>query len=476
MIEVMTRDAAEKLVAAIGSPAEVFDLEETGALRRLAANAAARGMAVTSLEPTGALDMAVRRCLLEGAPHEVRTPRAGSGSARAQRHSLVPLVDAAGQPSAVLSVVIEGPPVRTSRGERLRALLELASDDIWECDASLRLNRVHGKGSEKRQRLAGFLGRKPDDFLDPTVPPEDFPRLKAAMDAHQPFKNCVFPVRLPGGERQWVRFNGFPLFAEDGTFNGYLGTSTRITEERQRLAAERRRQQLESLGQLAGGVAHEFNNLLVPITMLSKMALGRIGEDETLKLFLSTIHENGWKAAQIVRSVLTYARQMIPTAGPVACGEVVAERIQLLRQALPPTVMFEIDIADTSTRVLGNAGELSQIIVNLFNNASDAVGGYGTVRCSVRRVTLDARERNFTGLATAEAMRIVVADTGHGIAPDIRERIFEPFFTTKPVGQGTGLGLSVVEGIVKDWGGHLAVTSTPGEGAEFTILLPVVEA
>ena len=467
-------DTLQATVRSLGGPAEIYDTDEAGELRPLAVNGAAARLAPLGAEQASVLGAAVRRCLLEGAPHEVKVARVGSGTARPQRHSLLPLVDGAGEPAAVLCVIVSGSPVRTVRGERLRVLLEMASDDIWECNAELRLTRIHGKGGAQRPRLAGFLGCTAAEVLDPTAPPEDFARLQEAMLAHEPFHNFVIPVCASDGQRQWLRFSGFPLFADDGTFTGYLGTSTRITEERQRLAAERRRQLLESLGQLAGGVAHEFNNLLVPITMLSKMALGRIGDDDTLKLFLTTIHENGWKAAQIVRSVLTYARQMTPSAGPLACGEVVDERIQLLRQALPPSVIIETEIADSTSRVLGSAGELSQIVVNLFNNANDAVAESGTIRCAVTRVTLSPQERNRTGLTTDEAMRITVADTGHGIDPDIRERIFEPFFTTKPVGQGTGLGLSVVDGIVKDWGGHIEVDSAPGQGTTFTILLPVL--
>ena len=368
----------------------------------------------------------------------------------------------------------EKPERRRAYGERLRILLDLVSDDIWECDAILRLSDVHGNNDRSRVPFTGMIGHDLCEILDSPFSPEDHDRMKAALIARKPFRNCVLSLPLPDGKCEWIRLSGVPLFTEDGAFTGYLGTSVRVTEERQRLAAERRRQYLESLGQLAGGVAHEFNNLLLPITMLSKMALSRIGDDETLRLFLTTIHENGWKAAQIVRSVLTYARQLTPSAGPVACGEVIAERILLLRQALPPTVIIEDEIADRTTLVLGNGSELSQIIVNLVNNASDAVKGYGTIRCSVTRVTLSTQERVASGLKTDDALCIVVADTGPGIAPECRERIFEPFFTTKPVGQGTGLGLSVVDGIVKDWGGHIEVGNAPDHGAVFTILLPVV--
>jgi signal transduction histidine kinase len=360
--------------------------------------------------------------------------------------------------------------------ERLRILLELVSDDIWECDAHLRVTQVRGRSIGQRATLAELAGRNLEELVDPAAFPEDLAALVAAKDSRQAFRDLVVAFRLPGRERMWARVSGRPLFARDGSFIGYLGTSTDITEERQRLLAERRRQQLESLGQLAGGVAHEFNNLLVPITMLSKLALPLAGDDGNLRLYLETINENGWKAAQIVRSVLTYARQMTPTAGPMICGEVVAERIQLLRQALPPTVVIETDIDDRSSRVLGNAGELSLIIVNLFNNASDAVDEYGLIRCTVNRVPLTADDQAAYGLATAEAVRIVVSDNGRGIPPDLRERIFQPFFTTKPIGQGTGLGLSVVEGIVKDWGGHITLASTPGLGTSVTILLPVLTA
>ena len=466
---------AEAMLGRFAPPAELYDCDATGRLRRLGANPTAAAFGPLSDAQAATLAAAVEASLIAGATQEIDLIRSHSGVARSLRVSLMPLLDGAGRPGSVLCVTLDGVSGRTSRAERLRTLLELTTDDIWECDAELRLSRIHGRNAAQRPRLTVFLGRTAEEVLDPTLPPEDFPSLKAAMAAREPFRELTFPVCLPSGEREWMRLSGLPLFSPDGTFTGYLGTSSRVTEERRRLAVERRRQQLESLGQLAGGVAHEFNNLLVPITMLSKMALPRVGDDETLRLFLTTIHENGWKAAEIVRSVLTYARQMTPTAGPVPCGEVVAERIHLLRQALPPSVIFEIAIEDSTSRVLGNAGELSQIVVNLFTNAGDAVGGSGTIRCRVARVALSAAERRVTGLAGPDAVRITVADTGKGIAPEIRDHIFEPFFTTKPVGQGTGLGLSVVEGIVKDWGGHIEVASNPGKGAEFTILLPVVD-
>ncbi len=464
----------ETLLRRFGPPAELYDLDRQGRLRLLGANSEASAFSPLDADQALKLEAVVGRCLLDGGVREIELVRGNSGTARPLRMSLTPLVDGAGQADSVLCLMLEGTPVRTRQGDRLRALLELTSDDIWECDAELRLSRVHGRNASQRPRLSVFLGWSHDEALDPSMPPEDFARIKLAMAARLPFRNLIFPARLPTGEKEWLRLSGFPLFG-DGEFTGYIGTSSRVTEERQRLAAERRRQQLESLGQLAGGVAHEFNNLLVPITMLSKMALPRAGDDETLRLFLTTIHESGWKAAAIVRSVLTYARQMTPTAGPIRCGEVVAERIHLLRQALPPSVIFEITIEDRDSLVLGNAGELSQIIVNLFTNACEAMNEYGTIRCSVARVPLAAAGTRAIGFAGSEAMSIVVSDSGGGIPPEIRDRIFEPFFTTKPVGRGTGLGLSVVEGIVKDWGGHIEVASGPAGGADFTILLPVVD-
>ena len=463
---------AEMVLAHLVPPAEVYDLSDRGQLRRLGANAAAAAFGPLGEEQERELAAAVGRCLLGGGVEDLSLVRVNSGTARPLRASVVPLADGGDRVSAALCLMLDRAPVRSVRGERLRTLLELSSDDIWESDAELRLSRIYDRGGG-RQRMTAFSGRTADEALDRSVAAEDFPRIKAALAARQPFRDLIFPVRSPKGETEWMRLSGFPQFGADGGFTGYLGTSRRVTEERQRQAGDRRRQQLESLGQLAGGIAHEFNNLLMPITMLSKMALGRIGDDETLRLFLTTIHENGWKAADIVRSVLTYARQMTPTAGPVVAGEVVAERIHLLRQALPPTVAFDLAIEDRTSRIFGNAGELSQIIVNLFTNAGDAVDGNGTIRCSVTKVPLSTVERRGDA-AEGEMLRILVADTGCGIAPEICERIFEPFFTTKPVGQGTGLGLSVVHGIVKDWGGQIRVAGNPGEGAEFTILLPVL--
>ncbi len=356
--------------------------------------------------------------------------------------------------------------------DRLGVLLALVSDDVWECDAGLCLSHIHDNSDKARapSPLVGHLGRGVEDWADPARPPEDFPRLLAAMARRQPFRDCAVPILAPDGGEHWLRLGGHPLFDPEGRFTGYLGTAARITGERRRLAAERHRQQVESLGQLARGVAHEFNNLLVPITMLSKLALPLAGGDQTLRLYLTTIHENGWQAAMVIRDILTATRGLDPSSQPVPCGALVAERIRLLRRIIPPSVSIESDIADQTTLVSGTASELSQIVINLFNNACDAMDGDGTIRCAVRRVTLAPEDGR---LATPDAILIEVSDTGPGIPPALHHRVFEPFFTTKPVGRGTGLGLTVVDGLIRDRGGHIAISEAPGLGARITILLPV---
>lgn len=220
-----------------------------------------------------------------------------------------------------------------------------------------------------------------------------------------------------------------------------------------------KRQKMEALGQMTAGVAHEFNNLLQPITGLAELALAEPHDDNT-RHTLTTILDSARKAATIVRHLLTSVRQMTPEAIAVPFVRTIGDEIAFLRRTLPPSITLDARFPDHESTFQGHAGELGQIVQNLVLNAVDAMDGVGTIHVDVAAAPNDA------------TLRFSVRDSGCGMAPAIAARIFDPFFSTKNPGHGTGLGLSVVMGIVNAWQGDIAVETALGQGTTITITLP----
>ncbi len=225
-----------------------------------------------------------------------------------------------------------------------------------------------------------------------------------------------------------------------------------------------RTERLASIGGLAGGVAHEINNPTGVILTRAQFLL-RIAKEEKLSddviEDLVAIQKQAERIARITGSLLSFSRQQPGEKAPVVIADIIAEALNLVEANLRGTsVTLEKSVASDLPRLLGDKGKLEQVLVNLLKNAIDAMPGGG-------RLSLSAVRIGETRVA------ITVADTGMGIPPDVQAKIFEPFFTTKEVGKGTGLGLSIAYGIVSEHGGELTVSSRPGEGTEFHLLLPI---
>jgi signal transduction histidine kinase len=239
-------------------------------------------------------------------------------------------------------------------------------------------------------------------------------------------------------------------------------TELRAAERREQEMGQKlvQSQKLEALGTLAGGVAHEFNNALVPILALSKINARRMPENSREREALEMILKSSERARDLVKQILAFSRQDAPRRELVDLAATVREAFQMMRVSLPTTMRINERI-DSVPPVLGDANQLSQVVVNLMTNAAQAIGeGAGTIT-----VELAATEPG--------AARLVIADTGCGMDEATAARIFEPFFTTKEVGRGTGLGLAIVHGIVSSHGGRIEVDSRPGGGTRFTIDVPL---
>jgi PAS domain S-box-containing protein len=306
------------------------------------------------------------------------------------------------------------------------------------------------------------------------VHPEDRDKLtESIVTSEKGIRPPPLQYRIirPDGEIRWVYREADLMYDDSGTLIGRLSTYKDITEQR---AAELRQaelenqlrhsQRLEALGTLAGGVAHDLNNTLVPILALSKIAAKRLPADSAERRELETIAQAGEQARDLVKQILAFSRKEAVIKQPVDLAALVREALKMLRASLPTTIQIAERIADVPL-IHADAGQMKQVVMNLVTNAAQAIGEeFGTITVSV---TPSSRTE-------AAGVCLTITDTGCGIdAADIN-RVFEPFFTTKDVGQGTGLGLAVVHGIVVGHGGRIECHSKRGEGSEFTVYLPTM--
>lgn len=277
------------------------------------------------------------------------------------------------------------------------------------------------------------------------------------------------------GTRRW-RVTAIPIRNTDGAMQYLLFVGDDITEYLTVAKEARQNHKLQSLGTLAGGIAHDFNNILSGIVGYTELARTVAPEEGPLRNYLQELTQAGKRATELVRQILTFSRRgegkLVATQLPV----IVKEVLQLLRSTLPTTIELKRDIEEDVNPVLADPVQIHQIIMNLCTNASHAMepdGGVLTV--TIRPAELPSRffQRNRDAIP-GEYLEMSVSDTGTGMTQEVMSSIFDPYFTTKPPGQGTGLGLSLVHGIVKDCGGQIAVESTPGRGSTFTIYFPTV--
>ena len=249
-----------------------------------------------------------------------------------------------------------------------------------------------------------------------------------------------------------------------------------VTDQKRMQARLAQRNRMESVGQLAGGVAHDFNNLLSAIRLRTDELLLRHALGDPSYDSLAEIRETVGRAASVVRQLLTFSRRATLQREALDLGEALTDTAVLLRRLVREDVELGIDYGPNLPLVRIDRSQLETAIINLVVNARDALRaqGGGTVRISVARLTLGgARDLGYVGADLPELALIEVSDNGPGIAPEALAKIFEPFFTTKPIGEGTGLGLATVYGVVKQAEGSIAAHSVVGEGATFRIFLPV---
>jgi PAS domain S-box-containing protein len=262
---------------------------------------------------------------------------------------------------------------------------------------------------------------------------------------------------------------------EDGTPRGRLIISRDLTEQRNLEAQLRRAQRLESLGTLAGGIAHDLNNMLAPILM-SVQILNAKTTDQNLKKLIGSLETSTKRGSEIIKQVLTFARGTEQDFAPQQLRYVISEIESIVKETFPRNIQLRTGISKDLSLVLGDATQLHQVLINLCVNARDAMPDGGRLTVTAEDMVMDeSYARMMLGAHPGRYVMLTVADTGTGIPKDIQDKIFEPFFTTKEKGKGTGLGLSTVYAIIKSHNGLIKLYSELGKGTEFKIFLPSLQ-
>jgi len=275
------------------------------------------------------------------------------------------------------------------------------------------------------------------------------------------------------GERVWVAWTNKAIYDKDGNIVEILCIGNDITDRKNLQDQLIHTQKMEAIGTLSGGIAHDFNNILSIIIGYTKLAQDKVPEGSQLWEDLREVYQAGNRARDLVKQILTFSLQAEQKRTPVKIHRVVTETLKLLRSSFPATIEIRTRLTTTAP-VLADFTHIEQVIMNLCTNAYHAMREQGGV-LEVRLEELMLDDEAFAhqlDISLGPYLSLTVLDTGRGMDKAVRDRIFEPYFTTKRTGEGTGIGLTVVHGIVKSYGGAITVESEPGRGSIFQVLLP----
>ena len=289
-------------------------------------------------------------------------------------------------------------------------------------------------------------------------------------------RDRLIAMRKRDGTPIWCSVTAVAHYDRDGKLEFSDGVLEDVTEQKRLEAQLRHSQKMEAIGTLTGGIAHDFNNMLTAILGYANLLQLKIGDDPILAGYVEQILASSEKAASLTSSLLAFSRKQIITPRAMDLNEIVAGVEKLLIRVIGEDIEFRTRIWPEELVVMADGNQLDQLLLNLATNARDAMADGGILTIETSRVRLDG---SYGGeddsLEPGDYAVIAVADTGSGMDEETRQRIFEPFYTTKEVGRGTGLGLSMVYGIVRQHRGDIHVYSEPGKGTAFKIYLPLLE-
>ena len=366
---------------------------------------------------------------------------------------------------------------------RLRILVQTIPDLIWLKD----LNGVFLTCNPMFERFYGakeadIIGKTDYDFVSKDL--ADFFREhdREAMVAGKPRTNEEWLAFADDGYRGLFHTIKTPMRDAEGNIIGILGIARDITarvkseEEKEKLEVKlMQAQKMEAIGQFAGGVAHDFNNILSAIIGYGHLALMKMENDDPQRLNIESMLEGADRAAHLTKDLLLFSRKQVSECKPVDLNEIVTKVEKFLLRVIGEDIECKTVLHENPISVLADSNQLEQVLMNFATNARDAMPNGGAFVITTEIVTIDSDFISDRGCdKPVQYALITVSDTGNGMDEETRQRIFEPFFTTKEVGKGTGLGLAVVYGIIKQHDGYIKVNSEPGKGTTFQLYLPVI--
>lgn len=358
---------------------------------------------------------------------------------------------------------------------KYRSMMESMTDPVYICSPEFIVEYMNPAMIKRIGRNA--IGEKCYSALHDLDAKCDWCLFEKVENSESTEINIVSPK-----DDKNYRVTSMPVYNDDGTvskmaiYRDVTDFLKAVAEKEDAQALFQQAQKMESIGTLAGGIAHDFNNILTSIIGYSELALGDVEKGTSLEEYIKEIEFAGDRAKELVKQILAFSRQSEHELKPIIPSQIVKEAIKLMRSATPTTIEIKQNIISDSV-IMGDQTQIHQVVMNLCTNAIHAMeNAGGTLAVDLNDVKLDGSfTRKYADLAAGNYLKLTVSDTGTGIKPDIIESIFEPYFTTKQPGEGTGLGLPVVNGIIKQFGGEITVESEPGRGSTFSVYLPVSE-
>ncbi|HPO16050.1 MAG TPA: PAS domain S-box protein [Candidatus Hydrogenedentes bacterium] len=359
--------------------------------------------------------------------------------------------------------------------EHYRRIVNTAAEGIWSIDANSQTTFVNARMAEMLgYTVEEIIGSKITDFMHSADTDDHQKKIelhKTGQTGH--YERCF---RRADGSDLWTIVSGTPLRDSNGDFCGSFGMLTDITEHKRLEEQLRQAQKMEAVGQLAGGVAHDFNNLLQVILGYIDIIQDDLRHSPNAQEALDAVRQAAERAADLTQQLLAFSRRQIILPANLDLNDLVQSVLKMIRRVIGEHIHLYFMPEDTLGTVFADKGQIEQALMNLCVNARDAMPTGGTLTIETENAVIDDIYCQAHPWATAgHYVRLSVTDSGCGMDESTRSQIFEPFFTTKEVGQGTGLGLATVYGIVKQHNGLIHVYSELGKGTVFKIYLPIVE-
>jgi len=369
--------------------------------------------------------------------------------------------------------------------KKYRTILESIEDGYYEVD-------IKGTFTFFNDSMCKILGYSKDElkglnnrqYMDDKNAKKIFKTFNRVYKTGQPYKAIDWELIRKDGSRCFVETSvALKRNSKDQPI-GFQGIARDISErkkaEKEKILLEkqlRQSQKMESIGTLTGGIAHDFNNLLYMISGNAELALEDTPKWTPVHTNLEEIKSASLRAAGIVKQLLNFSRKTDQKLEPLGAVAVIRDALKFLRSTIPTTIDIQRHLPETDITILADPVQINQVLMNLCINAAHAMENTGGIlEIIVEKVHLNAEEADsYPDLTAGDFLKIMVSDTGPGIASENINRIFDPYFTTKEMGKGSGMGLSIVHGIVKNYSGAVFVDSRPGEGTTFSLLFPVVD-